>query len=85
MVVVIMMRKNRSCFSVYEPLIRIKNSILHRIPKPEDNFVALTSMLGASTGSISVDLQTIPNEPIRFMVNCVCHYSLWLWRDLFIG
>ncbi len=41
------------------------------MPKPEDNFVVLSSMLGVSTGSISVDLQTIPNEPIRFMVSFI--------------
>ncbi|CAF1622101.1 unnamed protein product [Rotaria magnacalcarata] len=36
------------------------------MPKPQDNFVALTSMFAASSGSIGVDLQDIPNEPIRF-------------------
>ncbi len=39
-----------------------------RLPKPEDNFVSLTSMFAVSSGSIGVDLQDIPNEPIRFMV-----------------
>ncbi|CAF4877849.1 unnamed protein product [Rotaria sp. Silwood1] len=56
------------------------------MPKPEDNFVTLTSMLGASTGSISVDLQTIPSEPIRFMADPTERNRLedsiiaWTWR-----
>jgi hypothetical protein len=40
----------------------------YRLPKPEDNFVTLTSMFAVSSGSIGVDLQDIPNEPIRFVV-----------------
>jgi hypothetical protein len=38
------------------------------MPQPQDDFVALTSMVGVSTGSISADLQDIPNGPIRFTV-----------------
>ena len=41
-------------------------STLNRLPKPEDNFVALTSMFAVSSGSIGVDLQDIANQPIRF-------------------
>ncbi|CAF3581131.1 unnamed protein product [Rotaria sp. Silwood1] len=37
-----------------------------RIPQPQDDFVALTSMVAVGTGSIAVDLQDIPNAPIRF-------------------
>lgn len=48
----------------------------NRIPKPEDNFVALTSMLAASSGSIGVDLQDIANQPIRFWVNVVNFIAL---------
>ncbi|CAF4525160.1 unnamed protein product [Rotaria sp. Silwood2] len=39
------------------------------LPKPQDNFVSLTSMFAVSSGSIGVDLQDIPNEPIRFMAD----------------
>jgi len=39
------------------------------LPKPEDNFVSLTSMFAVSSGSIGVDLQDIPNEPIRFVAD----------------
>lgn len=39
------------------------------LPKPEDNFVRLTSMFAVSTGSIGIDLQDIPNEPIRFVAD----------------
>ncbi|CAF1644495.1 unnamed protein product [Adineta ricciae] len=39
------------------------------LPKPQDNFVSLTSMFAVSTGSIGVDLQDIPNEPIRFVAD----------------
>jgi hypothetical protein len=38
------------------------------MPKPQDNFVELISMFSVSAGSIGVDLQDIPNEPIRFTV-----------------
>jgi hypothetical protein len=41
---------------------------MYRIPQPLDAFVALTSMIAVSTGSIVADLQDIPNGPIRFMV-----------------
>ena len=41
---------------------------LYSLPKPQDNFVALTSMFAVSSGSIGVDLQDIPNEPLRFIV-----------------
>ncbi|CAF1051330.1 unnamed protein product [Rotaria magnacalcarata] len=57
------------------------------IPKPEDNFVALTSMLGASSGSISVDLQAIPNEPTRFMADPTGRNRMedaiiaWTWKS----
>lgn len=47
------------------------------MPKPQDNFVSLTSMFAVSSGSIGVDLQDIPNEPIRFVVSfirfCFCN------------
>jgi hypothetical protein len=43
----------------------------NRIPKPQDNFVTLTSMFAVSSGSIGVDLQQIPNEPIRFIVRLI--------------
>lgn len=38
------------------------------MPKPTDNTIALMSMLAVSTGSITADLQDVPNVPIRFMV-----------------
>ena len=50
------------------PSISRSSSYSFRMPKPEDNFVALTSMFAVSSGSIGVDLQDIPNEPIRFVV-----------------
>ena len=40
----------------------------HRIPKPTDNFVELTSLFAVSTGIIAADLQQIPNQPVVFMV-----------------
>jgi len=43
----------------------------NRIPKPQDNFVILTSMLAVSSGSIAVNLQQIPNQPIRFIVRLI--------------
>ncbi|CAF3418565.1 unnamed protein product, partial [Rotaria sp. Silwood2] len=36
------------------------------IPKPTDESVSLMSMLALGTGSITADLQNIPNVPIRF-------------------
>lgn len=36
------------------------------IPQPQDAFVALTAMVAVGTGSIAVDLQDIPNAPIRY-------------------
>jgi hypothetical protein len=48
------------------------------MPKPEDNFVSLTSMFAASSGSIGVDLQDIANQPIRFMASLVDVISLYL-------
>ncbi|CAF3414533.1 unnamed protein product [Rotaria sp. Silwood1] len=39
------------------------------MPQPQDNFVSLTSMFAVSSGSIGVDLQDIPNEPIRFVAD----------------
>ena len=39
-----------------------------RMPKPEDNFVRLTAMVAVSIGSIGIDLQDIPNQPIIFTV-----------------
>lgn len=50
--------------------------IFNRIPKPEDNFVALTSMFAASSGSIGVDLQDIANQPIRFWVSVLNFIAL---------
>nr|KAG5691328.1 hypothetical protein BaRGS_014027 [Batillaria attramentaria] len=35
-------------------------------PSPTDNFVALTTMLGASTGAVAANLKQIPNQPIVF-------------------
>ena len=52
--------------------------VLNRIPKPEDNFVALTSMFAASSGSIGVDLQDVANQPIRFWASLVNLISLYL-------
>ena len=54
----------------------------NRIPKPEDNFVALTSMLAASSGSIGVDLQDIANQPIRFWASLVDLIALYLIHAL---
>ncbi len=55
-------------------LLKLKmNSVFfnNRIPKPQDNFVTLTSMFAVSSGSIGVDLQQIPNEPFRFIVRLI--------------
>ncbi|KAK7112150.1 autocrine proliferation repressor protein A-like [Littorina saxatilis] len=35
-------------------------------PSQTDNFVALTTMLGASTGAVSANLKQIPNQPVVF-------------------
>lgn len=43
--------------------------IINSIPQPQDAFVALTAMVALGSGSIAIDLQDIPNQPIRFMVN----------------
>lgn len=57
------------------------------LPKPQDNFVTLTSMFAVSAGSIGVDLQDIPNEPIRFLVRlfywfcCICSWK-WIIRRI---
>ncbi len=45
--------------------------VFNRLPKPEDNFVTLTSMFAVSTGSIGVDLQDIANQPIRFWASLI--------------
>jgi hypothetical protein len=55
------------------------------MPKPEDNFVTLTSMFAVSSGSIGIDLQGIPNEPIRFMASFTHRSSLLFYLDLLIG
>ncbi|UJR29760.1 hypothetical protein I4U23_017308 [Adineta vaga] len=44
-----------------------------RIPQPQDDFVALTAMVAVGIGSVTADLQDIPNGPIRFMV-----FTSWL-------
>ncbi|CAF1416794.1 unnamed protein product [Adineta ricciae] len=62
------------CISVPNKLTRPKSAFMFidgghfydGLPKPEDNFVALTSMFAVSSGSIGVDLQDIANQPIRF-------------------
>jgi len=51
-----------------------------RIPVPQDNFVTLTSMFAVSSGSIGVDLQTIPNEPIRFTVRLILLFCSNLYQ-----
>jgi len=43
-------------------------SILDSIPQPQDAFVALTAMVAIGSEIIAVDLQDIPDQPIRFMV-----------------
>ena len=43
--------------------------IVSRIPQPQDPFVALTAVIALGSGSIAIDLQDIPNQPVRFMVN----------------
>ena len=70
----------------YEKIwIKIKTNLFdYRLPTPQDNFVSLTSMFAVSSGSIGVDLQDIPNEPIRFVVRllfCLDKYLI----DLLIG
>jgi len=45
------------------------SDILNSIPQPQDAFVALTAMVAVGSGSIGIDLQDIPNQPVRFMVN----------------
>ena len=42
---------------------------MNSIPQPQDAFVALTSMVAVGVGSIAVDLQDVPNGPMRFMVH----------------
>lgn len=67
-------------------VISIQNNILKiiipnlnlRIPKPNDNFVELTSLFAVSTGSIAADLQQIPNQPTVFVV-----YSYFIF-EIFI-
>ncbi|CAF1507531.1 unnamed protein product [Adineta steineri] len=65
------------CITVPNKLIRPNTAFLFMdqgsnndgIPQPQNDFVALTSMFGVGSGSISVDLQDIPNGPIRFMAD----------------
>ncbi|CAF3515250.1 unnamed protein product [Adineta steineri] len=65
------------CISVPHKLTRPNNAFMlidggsnnNGLPKPQDNFVSLTSMFAVSSGSIGVDLQDIPNEPIRFVAD----------------
>ena len=40
-----------------------------RIPNPQDNMLALTSMFAVSSGSLGIHLQDIPNQSFRFKVN----------------
>jgi hypothetical protein len=44
-----------------------------RIPKPQDNLLALTSMFAVGSGSLGVHLQDVPNQPFRFLVKCFCN------------
>jgi hypothetical protein len=37
-------------------------------PPPTDNFVALTTMIAASTGAVAANLKQIPNQPVVFKV-----------------
>jgi len=63
------------CISVPHKLTRPNSAFMlidgggndNGVPKPEDNFVSLTSMFAVSSGSIGIDLQDIPNEPLRFI------------------
>jgi hypothetical protein len=48
----------------------IFNSIF-RIPKPQDNLLALTSMFAVGAGSLGIHLQDIPNQPFRFYVSLI--------------
>ena len=48
----------------------------YSIPQPQDAFVALTAMVAVGVGSIAVDLQDVPNGPMRFMVNHFHRYEL---------
>ncbi|CAF1483238.1 unnamed protein product [Adineta steineri] len=65
------------CITVPNKLIRPNTAFLFMdqgsnndgIPEPQNDFVALTSMFGVGSGSISIDLQDIPNGPIRFMAD----------------
>ena len=38
------------------------------MPTPTDNFVELVSVFAVATGTISADLQQIPNQPVIFLV-----------------
>jgi hypothetical protein len=40
-----------------------------RIPKPQDNLLALTSMFAVGSGSLGIHLQDVPNQPFRFLVS----------------
>lgn len=39
-----------------------------RPPPPTDNFVALVTMVAASTGCVTANLKQIPNQPVVFKV-----------------
>ena len=56
-----------------------------RIPQPQDDFVALTAMVAVGIGSIAVDLQDIPNGPIRFMVQLDSDAERCSLRLVFVG
>ena len=45
--------------------------LLLSVPKPQDTSVSLMSMLAVSTGSITANLQCIPNVPIQFKVHLI--------------
>lgn len=56
-------------------------NIFKSIPQPQDTFVALTAMVAVGVGSIAVDLQDIPNQPIRFMVDLFYYY---IFREILL-
>lgn len=50
------------------------------IPQPQDDFVALTAMVAVGIGSVTADLQDIPNGPIRFMVCFISFEQIYFCR-----
>jgi hypothetical protein len=46
------------------------------MPQPQDNLLALTSILAVGSGSIAAYLADIPNQPLRFWVRFISNFIL---------